>query len=141
MNSGFTIQTKVHFRRIQRGQRALKAGAEPTALPVGRVPRIARLMALAIHFDGLIQSKAFVDQAELARLGHVSRARLTQIMNLLLLAPEIQEDLLFLPLVTEGRCGIHLRLLQPITQVTDWSAQRQMWANLNLQRRQAQNAE
>ena len=39
--------------------------------------------------------------AELARLGRVSRARITQIMDLLMLAPEIQEEVLHLPLVTE----------------------------------------
>jgi len=38
-------------------------------------------MALAIRFDGLIRDGKVKDQAELARLGHVSRARLTQIMN------------------------------------------------------------
>ncbi len=44
-------------------------------------------MALAIRFDGLMRQGVVKDQAELARLGHVSRARLTQIMNLLCLAP------------------------------------------------------
>lgn len=37
------------------------------------------------------------DYAELARLGYVTRARLTQIMNLLLLATDIQEAILFKP--------------------------------------------
>ncbi len=61
-----------------------------------RVPRIARLMALAIRFESLIQSRTINNYADLARLAHVSRARITQIMNLLLLAPEIQEAILFL---------------------------------------------
>jgi hypothetical protein len=58
-------------------------------LQVAAIPRITRLMALAIHFDGLIQSGAVANYAELARLGNVTRARMTQIMNLLNLAPEI----------------------------------------------------
>jgi hypothetical protein len=60
--------------------------AEPPAQPAvtpGRVPRVARLMALAIRFSKLIRDEAITDQAELARLGHVTRARTTQIMNLL----------------------------------------------------------
>ena len=50
---------------------------------------VMRLMALAIHFDGLIQSGAVENYAELARLGDVTRARVTQIINLLMLTPEI----------------------------------------------------
>lgn len=56
--------------------------------------RVASLLALAHRFEGLLASGAVKDNAELARLGHVSRARITQIMNLLNLAPAIQEYLL-----------------------------------------------
>lgn len=73
------------------------------------LPRIARLMALAIHFDKLIQSGVVTNYAELARLGNVTRARVTQIMNLLMLAPEIQEELLFLPRLERGRGEVCLR--------------------------------
>jgi hypothetical protein len=55
------------------------------------------MMALAIRLDHFINSGHFTDQAELARVGHVSRARLTQIMGLNLLAPNIQEEALLLP--------------------------------------------
>ena len=61
------------------------------SVPAGRVPRIARLMALALRFEHLVQSGTVRDYAELARLGQVSRARLTQITNLLHLAPDLQE--------------------------------------------------
>jgi hypothetical protein len=53
-------------------------------------------MALAIHFDGLIRDGVVKNYAELARLGGVSRARITQIMNLLNLPPWKQEEILFL---------------------------------------------
>ena len=59
-------------------------------------PRIARLVALAHKLDALVQSGAVTSYAELARLGHISPARLTQIMVLLHLAPSIQDYLLFL---------------------------------------------
>jgi hypothetical protein len=61
------------------------------------IPRIARLLALAIRFDRLLRAEELRDYAELARLGHVTRARMTQIMKLLNLAPDIQEQILFLP--------------------------------------------
>ena len=60
--------------------------------PPGRVPRVARLMALALRFDRLLREGVAADFAELARLGHVSRARVSQVMNLLNLAPDIQES-------------------------------------------------
>jgi hypothetical protein len=58
---------------------------------IGSIPRIARLMALAIRFEGLLRDGTIRDYAELARLGRVTRARMTQIMKLLLLAPDLQE--------------------------------------------------
>lgn len=68
-----------------------------------RAPRVAKLMALAIRFEQLVRDGNVADYAELARLGHVTRARLTQIMNLLALAPDIQEATLFLPPVEVGK--------------------------------------
>ena len=60
-----------------------------------KVPRIARLLALAHKFQGMLDRGEVESMAELARVGRVSRARITQIMNLLLLAPDIQEQVLF----------------------------------------------
>jgi len=69
-------------------------GIEHPSEPHGRAPRIARLLALAHKLDGLVRSGAVRDYAELARLGHVSAARVSQIMTLLHLASAIQEYLL-----------------------------------------------
>lgn len=92
------VEAEIHFQRRERGHRVLVEGPqEDTPRPSGRIPRVTRLMALAIRFDGLIKAGKIDNQAELAQLGNVSRARVTQIMNLLMLAPDIQEDLLFRP--------------------------------------------
>jgi hypothetical protein len=87
-------------------------------------------MALAIRFDQLIRAGEVADYAELARLAHVSRARITQIMNLLMLAPDIQEELLFLPRVERGRDPIHLRQLQAIALVPNRGKQRRLWRGI-----------
>ena len=131
MTKSIKYQTKVYFRCGRNGRKHLETGHAPT-VPVqsGRVPRIARLMALAIRFDGLIRDGVVTDQAELARLGHVTRARVTQIMNLLHLAPDIQEAILFLPRVERGRDPIQERQLRPIVAVPDWRKQRRMWRKL-----------
>lgn len=58
-------------------------------------------MALAIHIQELVDRGEVGNYADLARLAHVT-ARMTQVMSLLLLAPDIQEELLFLPLSNGG---------------------------------------
>ena len=84
-------------------------------------------MALAIHFERLIVEGVVTDQSELARLARVTQPRMTQILNLLHLAPDIQETLLFLPRVTEGRDPITERDLRPIVAETSWARQRSAW--------------
>jgi hypothetical protein len=79
------------------------------------------------------------DYAELARLGRVTRARLTQLMNLTLLAPDIIEDLLHLPPVTKGRDPVGERDLRPIACEADWAVQRRRWSRLR-DRRLKRNA-
>lgn len=123
-----TIERKVHFGHGRRARKELREGDAAPAPPVGRVPRVSRLMALAIRFDQLIRDGVVIDQAELARLGHVTRARLTQIMNLLGLAPDIQEKLLFLR-TERGRDGVTEKQLRPIAAIPNWRRQRQAWRN------------
>jgi hypothetical protein len=106
--------------------------ARPTRLAVGsgRVPRVSRLLALALRLDQLVRTGAIADYATLARLGHVSRARVSQIVSLLLLAPDIQETLLFLPPTERGRAAIRLRHLQTVAALPDWRHQRRLWQEL-----------
>jgi hypothetical protein len=85
-------------------------------------------MALAHHLEELVVSGQVRDYAELARLGHVSRARITQIMNLLLLAPDIQEEILFLPKTTKRHDRMKLKHLQAVALERDWGRQREQWA-------------
>lgn len=88
-------------------------------------------MALAIRFDQLIAEGNVADHAEMACLGHVTRARMTQIMNLRLLAPDIQEQLLFLLRIERGREAIFLRQLQAISAMVDWRKQRKVGLQLD----------
>jgi hypothetical protein len=133
LRTSFTIQcpcdfprpgTRAHYRVTSR----VLPGA--TLFTGARVPRVARLMALAVRFEDLIRVGRIRDFADLARLGHVSRSRVTQIMNLRLLAPDIQELILFLPLTERGHDRIHLAQLQPIAREWDWQKQRRRWAAL-----------
>ena len=125
-----TITKHVQFNGGARGRKRIEETVLRPPVPVGRVPRISRLMALAIRMDRLIREGHVSDYAELARMGHVSRARVTQIMNLNFLAPDIQEDLLFLPRVERGRDPIREHAIRPIATTSDWQKQRRMWAAL-----------
>ncbi len=123
-----SIECDVHFNRCGRGRKELEAGAEPPpAVPLGRVPRVARLLALAHRLDGLLRAAVVRDYAELARLGHVTRARISQVMALLQLAPDLQEQILFLPRVERGRDPVILHDLLPIAATADWRRQRRLW--------------
>jgi hypothetical protein len=68
--------------------------------------------------------------ADLARLGHVTRARVTQIMNLLNLAPDIQEEILFLPRVEGERQTVSERQVRAVAREADWAEQRKVWAEV-----------
>lgn len=124
-----TITTKVHFATGRSGQRKLKTGEAPEPKPAyeGRIPRISRLMALAIRCEHLIAEGHIADQAELARLGHVTRARTSQIMNMNYLAPDIIEEILFLPRTREGCDPVAERHIRPILREFCWAKQRAMW--------------
>jgi hypothetical protein len=131
MTKKIIFRTKVHFRAGRSGRKHLENGETPPAnVELGRVPWISKLMALAIRFDGLVRDGVVTDQAELARLGHVTRARMTQVMNLLQLAPDIQEAILFLPRINHGKEPIQERHLRLITAISDWKKQRRKWREL-----------
>jgi len=130
MTTSLTITKQVHFGCHQHGRKVLAEG--PTTEPPneGLIPRISRLMALAIHMEDLIRRGEVADYAELACLAHVSRARITQIMNLLHLAPGIQEQILNLPPCQGPRAPIRERMIRPIAAIPDWRRQRRMWRDI-----------
>ena len=101
--------------------------------PRGRIPRIARLLALAHHFQHLLDTGVVATQTELARLAKISTARCTQIMNLLVLAPDIQEEILFMAPVRRGRAAITEKKLKPVLATLVWAEQRERFAALKRQ--------
>jgi hypothetical protein len=104
VTKGLTTATHVDFKQGRGTQKVMKRGEAPAAA-VSAVPRISRLMVLAIHMQDLVDRGEVADYAELAPIAHVSCARITQIMNLTLLAPDIQAAILFLPPTDGPRAG------------------------------------
>lgn len=133
-----TVTRAIHFRVRQTRRRIV---TEPAPLPPpGRVPRVARLLALAIKFDRMLQDGVVGSQTDLAALARVTQPRMTQIMNLLHLASDIQEEILFLPPVTEGRDPVTERDLRLVVRHIRWADQRKSWKSILLTLRTAKPA-
>lgn len=117
----------VSFRREESGRKLLKAGPEEALPDSASIPRVSKLMALALRFEKLVTEGLVESYADLARLGGVSFARVSQIMNLLNLAPEIQEALLFLKKTPGGHDPISEWDLRMLVAEVEWNTQRQAW--------------
>ncbi|MBM3965946.1 MAG: hypothetical protein FJ308_12915 [Planctomycetes bacterium] len=129
MTERLTINRQFHVATKRSGTKQIQSGTMPVT-PTGRVPRISRLLALAHHCYRLVQSGTIINQSELAHFGQISTTRMTQIMWLDNLAPDIQEEILFLRRITQGRDSIKEADIRPIAKTLDWNKQRQMWREL-----------
>jgi hypothetical protein len=69
----------------------------------------------------------FANSEHLATIGNVSQPRISQTFSLTMLAPDIQETLLFLPRLSEGKPDISEKSLRIITKLDDWEEQRRAW--------------
>ena len=115
-------------KRTGRRRPATSTTSATPATPAGRIPRVARLMALAIRLDGLIRSGEVKSQRELAAVANVTPARVTQILNLLYLAPDLQEQLLLMSRASTGRERLTERHLRKLVAEPNWRVQRSVWA-------------
>ncbi|MBF0395737.1 MAG: hypothetical protein HQK78_03120 [Desulfobacterales bacterium] len=132
--SSFTIKEKICFTNGKNGRKQIAANGKneepPIPKEIGRIPRLTRLLALALKFEDLIKANKCKDYAEIAKLGHLSRARVTQIMNLTLLSARIIENILFMPRILKGRDLISEHELREIVSEADWDKQWMLWTDL-----------
>ena len=98
--------------------------------PGGRVARVTRVLAVAIKLKRLLSEGVAGNYKDLARLGHISGARMSQIMGLTELAPAIQEELLFLPRTVLGRDRIYENELREIARVVDGEQQQKLFRSV-----------
>ncbi len=134
MNKPVSIDFQFSIKQRGRGaKKRIVEGAsqsDESKPALERIPRISRYMALAIHFEDLIRQGVVTDYADLARLGHVTRARVTQIMNLRLLSPAIQEELLFMGRPAHWAESIQLKRIQSICSEVNWVLQLNLWKEM-----------
>jgi hypothetical protein len=139
-DGSLVMSFKIHKQK-KRGRTVLRDGERPGEktgekpdVPIdsamsGRIPRISRLMALAIHLQNLVDQGVVQDYAEIARLTGLTRARVTQLMNLNLLSPRIQEEILFLPKIYKGKDMITERNIRTLVKIPFWQVQMKNWRN------------
>jgi hypothetical protein len=96
--------------------------AEPTRQPA----QVARMLALAHHLQRAMEGGAVANQAALAKAYGLTRARLTQVLDLLLLAPDLQEQVLAMDAV-DGRQPLAERRLRRLAICESWAEQRANW--------------
>ena len=96
----------------------------------GKRPRVAEVLALAIGFDDMIRRGLAKDHSDLARLGCISKERISQVMRLLWLAPDIQQEILNQPRTPFGRSPVGEVAVRRIASIMLWREQRDAWARL-----------
>lgn len=125
-NTPTEIQFRLHAsQRAERGQ-----VAEAPSSRRGRLPRVTQVLALAIQFKDMIQRGEARDYADLARLGCITRERMSQIMELIWLAPDIQQEILEFPTNKTGRFPISEVAVRRVAENLAWPDQREAWLNL-----------
>ncbi len=123
---------KLH--RLRRGRGYDFADRAPARQgPAPRPARVAQMLALAHRLQDAIALGEHKDRAEAARRLGLTRARITQIMDLLLLAPDIQEQVLGLERI-DGVEPLSERAIRPIAKTLAWAEQRTAWAKIRSER-------
>ncbi len=127
MNPGTPLEIQFQLRPKPRPVRDAAQRELPSA---GRLPQATRVLALAIHIDEMIRSGDARDYTDVARQTCLCRERVSQIVRLNYLAPDIQVELLYLPPVPTGRYPISETSLRRIANLLSWADQRLEWAQL-----------
>ena len=126
------VEFQVHFQTGYRGRRHLRKGTsskEPERLNED-LPRLTRLLALAHRWNRLIEEGVVTNYSEISRMMGLSRARVTQIMDLMYLSPKIQENVLLPRSNRKPVSTVPERLMRQINKTPEWADQRKLWQNL-----------
>lgn len=126
-----TVKRRIEVKGGARAPKVPVMAPAPAAPAVPAVPRAVRLLALAIRFEGQIREGSVRDQSALARRLGITQPRMTQIMSLTLLAPEIQEQVLSMHGLANRACPVNERSLRRIAAEPCWERQMAMWRRLD----------
>ncbi len=119
---GYVLKGTLH--RVRRGK-AIAFVSQPLVAQatVRRPAKVAKMLALAHHLQHAIERGIAHDRADVARRLGLTRARVTQLLDLLLLAPDLQAGVLALDAVG-GNEPITERRLRGVASIHSWQKQR-----------------
>ena len=123
-------RVEIRFRLNPMSRPAAPPAVESELPAAGRLPRVTQVLALAIQFQDMISLGEARDYADLARLGGLTRERVSQIVKLVWLAPDIQIEILHLPPVSNGHFLIRERAMRNISSTICWVEQHREWEKL-----------
>lgn len=130
------IQAKFQTKSGPHGRHRISSPKPPRRPSTPRLPHVTKLMALAIRLEHLLATGQVRDQAEIAG---ITRARVTQILNLTNLAPDIQQAILDLEPTTDRVPRFREGEIRQIAIAPNWATQRKAWKRL-VNRRNASGA-
>lgn len=125
------IPSGLFRRRARRVQFSEEPAPEapPRPEPVRRPAKVARMLALAHHIRWAIERGDVPDAATVARRLGLTRARVSQLLDLCLLAPDVQEAILALEAV-DGAEPMAERALREVVREVGWEGQRGVWVEV-----------
>jgi hypothetical protein len=122
-DDAFRVIERPLFRHKSRAVRLAETPPPPKPEPVRRPAKVAQQLALAHHLQAAIDRGAIADRAD------VARKRVTQLLDLLLMAPDLQAAVLALEAV-DGAEPMAERTLRAVAHAGTWAEQRAAWAKL-----------
>lgn len=129
-----TLIIKSSIHRIRRGNgQQFSANATKKATsrtPVRKPARVARMLAFAHKLQEAINNGEYIDRADAARKLGLTRARVSQLLDLLMLAPDIQERILFMERV-DGVEPTSERALRDVVKQLKWQSQVDTWRKIS----------
>lgn len=125
-----TVNFQVHLAQPSRRLLIREGPAPLPRLVRGRLPRVARMLVQAHLFQRMLDTGQVRDLADLARRFKLTRARVTQISNYTLLAPDIQAEVLAMPPVEPGHEPIREPAMRAVLREVLWTEQRKRWRAL-----------
>ena len=129
MNTQDSVEIEFRLHRTKRAAFSSGRTETPVSRP-GVLPRVTQVLALAIQFQDMLNRGEASNYADLARLGCLTRERMSQIMELIWLAPDIQEEILGFPPNATGRFPVSEVAVRRIGGFLSWEKQRADWKNL-----------
>src|SRR5579871_5302477 len=121
---------EIQFSLRARPRHATQSGESISSTKTGRLPRVTQVLALAIYLEDLIRRGEAKDYADLARLSCLCRERISQIVRLNYLAPDIQVEILYLAPTISGRFAVGETAMRKIANLLSWVDQRSEWRAL-----------